>query len=126
MTIRRHPRGVFRAAPTPVAEDLAPRHRPGRGGIGAAVRTDTARPAAEGRSQHGRIVMRRRGLMAAAAAGGLGLLAAPAVRAQDAWPKGKQIRVICPWPPGAANGALLRRRNATLTQAKEPSRCPSA
>ena len=52
--------------------------------------------------------MRRRGVMKAAAAGGLGLLAAPAARAQDAWPKGKQIRVICPWPPGAANDALAR------------------
>lgn len=44
----RHPRGVFCAAPTPVTEDLAPHHTPGRGGIGAAVRTDTARPAAKG------------------------------------------------------------------------------
>ena len=54
--------------------------------------------------------MRRRELMrtttAAAAAGAL--LAAPAVRAQGAWPTGKPIRVICPWPPGAANDALAR------------------
>jgi tripartite-type tricarboxylate transporter receptor subunit TctC len=51
--------------------------------------------------------MRRRELITAAA-GGFGLLAAPAVRAQDAWPKGKQIRVICPWPPGAANDTMAR------------------
>jgi tripartite-type tricarboxylate transporter receptor subunit TctC len=52
--------------------------------------------------------MRRRKLMMAAAAGGLGLWAAPAVWAQDPWPKGKQIRVICPWPPGAANDTMAR------------------
>ncbi|HYZ33092.1 MAG TPA: tripartite tricarboxylate transporter substrate binding protein [Crenalkalicoccus sp.] len=54
--------------------------------------------------------MRRRELMAMAAAGtgAFGLLAAPAVRAQEPWPKGKQIRVICPWPPGAANDTLAR------------------
>jgi tripartite-type tricarboxylate transporter receptor subunit TctC len=55
--------------------------------------------------------MRRRELMTratAAAAGASGLLAAPAVRAQGAWPHGKPIRVICPWPPGAANDALAR------------------
>ncbi|MBU8540973.1 Bug family tripartite tricarboxylate transporter substrate binding protein [Falsiroseomonas tokyonensis] len=50
--------------------------------------------------------MKRRHLLAAA--GGIGLLAAPAVRAQDAWPRGRPIRVICPWPPGAANDALAR------------------
>lgn len=52
--------------------------------------------------------MRRRELMTAAAAGTFGMLAAPTVRAQGAWPKGKQIRVICPWPPGAANDMLAR------------------
>jgi tripartite-type tricarboxylate transporter receptor subunit TctC len=51
--------------------------------------------------------MRRRELITAAA-GGFGLLAAPALGAQDAWPKGKQIRVICPWPPGAANDTMAR------------------
>jgi tripartite-type tricarboxylate transporter receptor subunit TctC len=53
------------------------------------------------------MVMLRREVMTAAA-GALGLLAAPAVQAQDAWPKGKQIRVICPWPPGAANDTMAR------------------
>jgi len=48
--------------------------------------------------------MQRRSMMTAT----LGLLAAPAVHAQDAWPMGRQIRVICPWPPGAANDALAR------------------
>ncbi len=38
----------------------------------------------------------------------LGLLAAPALHAQPAWPNGRQVRVICPWPPGAANDALAR------------------
>jgi tripartite-type tricarboxylate transporter receptor subunit TctC len=52
--------------------------------------------------------MLRRELMAAASAGAFGLLAAPVVRAQDVWPKGKQIRVICPWPPGAANDTMAR------------------
>jgi tripartite-type tricarboxylate transporter receptor subunit TctC len=52
--------------------------------------------------------MRRREMMTAAMAGSLGVLAAPAVRAQDSWPKGKQIRVICPWPPGAANDTMAR------------------
>lgn len=42
------------------------------------------------------------------AAGGLGLLAAPVVHAQAAWPHGRPIRVVCPWPPGAANDALAR------------------
>ncbi|SFK96410.1 Bug family tripartite tricarboxylate transporter substrate binding protein [Falsiroseomonas stagni] len=42
------------------------------------------------------------------AAGGLGLLAAPVVHAQAAWPHGRTIRVVCPWPPGAANDALAR------------------
>jgi tripartite-type tricarboxylate transporter receptor subunit TctC len=49
--------------------------------------------------------MKRRTLLGTAAAG---LLAAPAVQAQDAWPRGRVIRVICPWPPGAANDALAR------------------
>jgi len=55
--------------------------------------------------------MRRRELMtaaAAAAAGASGLLAAPAVQAQGAWPQGRPVRVIVPWPPGAANDALAR------------------
>jgi tripartite-type tricarboxylate transporter receptor subunit TctC len=52
--------------------------------------------------------MRRRGLMKTAAAGAFGLLAAPAVRAQEAWPKGQPIKVLCPWPPGAANDTLAR------------------
>ncbi|WP_144184463.1 Bug family tripartite tricarboxylate transporter substrate binding protein [Elioraea rosea] len=46
----------------------------------------------------------RRGVLAASAA----LLAAPAVHAEEAWPRGRQIRVIVPWPPGAANDLLGR------------------
>jgi tripartite-type tricarboxylate transporter receptor subunit TctC len=52
--------------------------------------------------------MNRRHLLSTAAAGSLGLLAAPAIQAQEAWPRGRPIRVICPWPPGAANDALAR------------------
>jgi len=48
--------------------------------------------------------MRRREFIAA----GTVLLAAPAVRAQAPWPQGKPVRVICPWPPGAANDMLAR------------------
>ena len=50
--------------------------------------------------------MKRRLLIAGTA----GLLAAPAVRAQsNAWPQhGRPVRVIVPWPPGAANDALGR------------------
>ena len=52
--------------------------------------------------------MNRRALMSGAAVGGAGLLAAPTIRAQGAWPHGKPIRVIIPWPPGAANDTLGR------------------
>lgn len=43
-------------------------------------------------------------------------LAAPAVHAQEAWPRGRQLRVICPWPPGAANDALARLLAAQLNE----------
>ncbi len=52
--------------------------------------------------------MNRRQMLIASVAGGFGLLAAPAIHAQGAWPHGRPIRVICPWPPGAANDALAR------------------
>ncbi|MCX7374518.1 MAG: tripartite tricarboxylate transporter substrate binding protein [Alphaproteobacteria bacterium] len=45
-----------------------------------------------------------------------GLLAAPVVHAQGAWPHGRPIRVICPWPPGAANDALARLLAAQLQE----------
>lgn len=48
--------------------------------------------------------MQRRTLLAGAAA----LLATPAVQAQGAWPHGRPVRVVCPWPPGAANDMLAR------------------
>jgi tripartite-type tricarboxylate transporter receptor subunit TctC len=53
--------------------------------------------------------MRRRDVMTA----GAGLLAAaafgPGARAQTAWPdKNKTVKVVVPWPPGAANDALGR------------------
>ena len=46
---------------------------------------------------------RRTSFVSAAAA-----LAAPAVRAQTAWPHGQAIRVIVPFPAGAANDAMGR------------------
>jgi len=58
--------------------------------------------------------MLRRDLMTVA--GAIGLLASPAVRAQGAWPIGKPIRVICPWPPGAANDTLARLLGARLQE----------
>ncbi|WP_426957046.1 tripartite tricarboxylate transporter substrate binding protein [Muricoccus radiodurans] len=57
--------------------------------------------------------MNRRTLLAATAAA---TLAAPAVRAQTAWPRGKPIRVIVPWPPGAANDTLGRLLAARLSE----------
>lgn len=45
----------------------------------------------------------RRAVLAGAA-----VLAAPAVHAADPWPRGRQVRVIVPWPPGAANDLLGR------------------
>ena len=52
--------------------------------------------------------MNRRNFLLAASAAGGGVLASPAIQAQQAWPHGKPIRVIIPWPPGAANDTLGR------------------
>jgi tripartite-type tricarboxylate transporter receptor subunit TctC len=60
--------------------------------------------------------MQRRTLIAAGAAGSLGLLFAPAIHAQRAWPHGRPIRVVCPWPPGAANDMLARLTAARLQE----------
>ncbi|MBP0494623.1 Bug family tripartite tricarboxylate transporter substrate binding protein [Pararoseomonas indoligenes] len=57
--------------------------------------------------------MNRRSLLLAAAAG---TLAAPAIHAQGTWPQGKPIRVIVPWPPGAANDTLGRLFAARLSE----------
>ena len=59
--------------------------------------------------------MNRRHLLATAA-GGVAALAAPAIQAQEAWPHARPIRVICPWPPGAANDALARLTAARLQE----------
>ena len=48
--------------------------------------------------------MKRRTFLLSAAA----MLAAPAIRAQAAWPMGQPIRVIVPYPAGAANDAMGR------------------
>jgi len=58
--------------------------------------------------------MKRRTLLAA---GAFGMLGAPAIHAQGSWPHGRPIRVVCPWPPGAAND-LLARLTATRLQEK--------
>lgn len=50
------------------------------------------------------MAMYRRALMGAAAAG---LLAAPALRAQEAFPS-RPIRLVVPYPPGAINDMLAR------------------
>ena len=53
--------------------------------------------------------MRRRTFIRGAGAALAGIVAAPAVLAQGTWPQpGRTIRVIVPWPPGAANDALGR------------------
>ncbi|MGG5808574.1 Bug family tripartite tricarboxylate transporter substrate binding protein [Falsiroseomonas sp. CW058] len=59
--------------------------------------------------------MNRRHLLAATA-GGLATLASPAVQAQPGWPHGRPLRVICPWPPGAANDMLARLTGARLQE----------
>ncbi len=45
----------------------------------------------------------------------LPLLAAPAL-AQPGWPHARPVRVICPWPPGAANDALARLLAQSISQ----------
>jgi tripartite-type tricarboxylate transporter receptor subunit TctC len=54
--------------------------------------------------------MRRRDFIKAAAGTAvLGAIKAPAVHAQGAWPQsGRTVKIIVPWPPGAANDALGR------------------
>jgi tripartite-type tricarboxylate transporter receptor subunit TctC len=54
----------------------------------------------------------RRSILAA----GAGLLAAPAVKAQGAWPA-RPVRVIVPWPPGGSTDVLVRVYCEYLTPA---------
>ena len=52
---------------------------------------------------------RRTLLKSVAGAAAFGVMQAPAVHAQGAWPvPGRTVKVIVPWPPGAANDALGR------------------
>jgi len=54
-------------------------------------------------------MQRRTFIKAAAGTALLAAIKAPAVHAQSAWPQpGRTIKVIVPWPPGAANDALGR------------------
>ncbi|WP_207540504.1 tripartite tricarboxylate transporter substrate binding protein [Sabulicella rubraurantiaca] len=57
-------------------------------------------------------MMRRRHALAALPAA---LLAAPAL-AQAEWPRARPLRVVCPWPPGAANDMLARLTAARLQE----------
>lgn len=54
------------------------------------------------------------GVTAAAAAGGL--LKAPAVWAQDTWPRARPIRLVCPFAPGAATDAMARLAAQKITE----------
>ena len=74
--------------------------------------------------------MRRRDLFkAAAGAAAFAAMTSPAV-AQSSWPqKDRTIKVIVPWPPGAANDALgrllaerLQDRYRCHSDRREPSR----
>jgi tripartite-type tricarboxylate transporter receptor subunit TctC len=64
----------------------------------------------ENRNVGGGSIMRRRDILKAAAAAAIApAMAAPSVLAQSAWPQaGRTVKVIVPWPPGAANDALGR------------------
>jgi tripartite-type tricarboxylate transporter receptor subunit TctC len=59
--------------------------------------------------------MNRRSFLGAAAAAG-GVLQAPAVWAQDAWPKARPIRMICPFAPGAATDGMARLAAQKITE----------
>ncbi|WP_159995457.1 tripartite tricarboxylate transporter substrate binding protein [Roseomonas sp. 18066] len=60
--------------------------------------------------------MKRRSLLLGTGAAAASLLASPAIQAQESWPRGKPIRVIIPWPPGAANDTLGRLLAQRLTE----------
>jgi tripartite-type tricarboxylate transporter receptor subunit TctC len=60
-------------------------------------------------------MMNRRSFLGAAAAAG-GVLQAPAVWAQDAWPKARPIRMICPFAPGAATDGMARLAAQKITE----------
>jgi tripartite-type tricarboxylate transporter receptor subunit TctC len=60
-------------------------------------------------------MMNRRSFLGAAAAAS-GVLQAPAVWAQDAWPKARPIRMICPFAPGAATDGMARLAAQKITE----------
>jgi tripartite-type tricarboxylate transporter receptor subunit TctC len=61
-------------------------------------------------------MINRRMLLGAAAATAGGVLRAPAVWAQDTWPKARPIRMICPFAPGAATDAMARLAGQKITE----------
>ena len=59
--------------------------------------------------------LRRRGLLMAGTVAGTGLLAAPAVHGQGAWPN-RTVRVIVPFTPGGATDGMARVTAAKLQE----------
>jgi len=60
-------------------------------------------------------ILRRRGLLMAGTVAGTGLLAAPAVHGQGAWPN-RTVRVIVPFTPGGATDGMARVTAAKLQE----------
>lgn len=60
-------------------------------------------------------MLRRRGLLMAGTVAGTGLLAAPAVHGQGAWPN-RTVRVIVPFTPGGATDGMARVTAAKLQE----------
>jgi tripartite-type tricarboxylate transporter receptor subunit TctC len=60
--------------------------------------------------------MNRRTILGVTAAAATGLLKAPAVWAQDAWPRARPIRLVCPFAPGAATDAMARLAAQKITE----------
>ena len=60
-------------------------------------------------------ILRRRGLLMAGTVAGTGLLAAPAVHGQGAWPT-RAVRVIVPFTPGGATDGMARVTAAKLQE----------
>jgi tripartite-type tricarboxylate transporter receptor subunit TctC len=62
-----------------------------------------------------KFTLRRRGLLMAGTVAGTGLLAAPAVHGQGAWPN-RAVRVIVPFTPGGATDGMARVTAAKLQE----------
>jgi tripartite-type tricarboxylate transporter receptor subunit TctC len=62
------------------------------------------------------VIRKRTFLAAAATMATSGMLKAPAVWAQDTWPRARPIRMICPFAPGAATDAMARLAAQKITE----------